>query len=224
MRAVMFFCLCGIIGYVSGVLHALFHDGIREEDIKDPLWIALTFFIIIFEFIAYWVLWPFGTVTYGRKLVLPTTLIMGVLWGFFDTMLYLSFWSLFELAPIPRWGIVIIMAVIPFQAIWHNLLWNNYISPEHNILEWNKWKVLLCHIPNTVLTLCYFALFGYVRFYVLFYILSLCGSTLFMKFPPPWSHYRNPPKETLIEFWKDREKAEYWNGREWETFSSLSTN
>jgi len=197
-------------------------SGIRPQDLKDPIWLALTVFICVFEFVAYWILWPFGTVTYGRRLFIPTTLLMGILWGFFDAMLFLSFWALFELAPIPRWAIVIIMSILPIQSSWHNLLWNDYISPEHNIEEWTKWKVLLCHLPNTLLTLAYFALFGYVRIFVLFYIITLCGSTIFMKFPPPWSPYKNPPKDTLITKWIDREKADFWNGSDW--VNSLVTN
>jgi len=150
-------------------------------------------------------------------------LFIGILWGFFDTMFFLSIWALLELAPIPRWGIVIILCIIPVQNIWHNLIWDDYILPEHNILESSKWKVIFCQLPHTVLTVGYFALFGYVRIFALFYVIALSGSTLYMRFPPPWSHYKNPPYDTLITFWRDRDKADYWNGKEWETFG-LSTN
>jgi len=138
-------------------------------------------------------------------------------------MLFLSFWALIELLPIPRWGIVFILCLIPIQSIWHQLLWNTYILPEHNISECTKWKILFCQLPHTLLTAGYFALFGYVRLLALFYAIALCGTTLYMRIPPPWSNYKNPPKDTIISLWKDRDKADYWNGKEWETFA-LSTN
>jgi hypothetical protein len=180
MRALIFFCFCVLVGYFSGVFQQFWREGaIRDGDVRDPVFCALTLFIVAFEFISYWIFWPFGTVTYGRKFFLPTSLVMGILWGFSETMLFLSFWSLLEIAPIPRWGIVLILMFLPVQTIWHMLLWNQYISPEHNILECNKWKVIFCHIPNTILTLCYFALYGYVKLHVLFYTISLCGPTFF---------------------------------------------
>ena len=70
-----------------------------------------------------------------------------------------------------------------FIGLWHAVYWDIYIAPEHNVLEWNIRKVILCHNPNVIVTTAYVTLFGNLGVYVGLQAVALFGATIAMPFP-----------------------------------------
>ena len=45
-------------------------------------------------FVGYWIVWPIGTLPHGRRVIVPDTVIFGVLWGVSEGLLFGSVWVL----------------------------------------------------------------------------------------------------------------------------------
>lgn len=187
-RAGIYFCACFIISWLTGVFKTLLYTPLATvEQLANGGWLAFTALCVGVEIVAYGIIWPKGTLTQGRKLHLPLVLLFGVLWGFSEGQLFLSFWAVAERVSVSPVVVALLtfVAISLFNGLWHSLYWDIQVAPEHNIVEWNGKKVLLAHIPNLVITLTYFALHGNAGLFVLFQTLSLVLSTYFMRFPPP---------------------------------------
>ena len=104
-----------------------------------------------------------------------------------------------------------------FKANWDQRYWNVRVAPAHNIEECNKWKVLLVHVPNVLVTFSYFITFGNATLYCATQTLALIGSTSAMRFPAPSSKYTNPPLQSHVVLYADRAKAALWHTDHWET-------
>ena len=52
-------------------------------------------------------------------------------------------------------GVGVWLAISAFTGIWQDQYWDRLVSPEHNIAAWNARKVVLCHVPNLVVTLTF---------------------------------------------------------------------
>ena len=186
LRAGIYFAICFIASWGFGVFKVVTRSPIANaEQVNDPIWIALALACLLVEIVAYYVIWRKGTLTHGRPLTIASTLTFGILWGISEGLLFLTLWAIFELF-IPSTTIVAIASFIvisAFLGIWHSQYWDIHVAPEHNIPEWNIRKVLFAHIPNLLITLTFFALYGNATLFIVFQTIALVGSSYFMRFP-----------------------------------------
>ncbi|GMH65746.1 hypothetical protein TrRE_jg8856 [Triparma retinervis] len=194
-----FFSVCFVISWATGVLDATFFHPTWPNSVDNSfiVFTAASFATVV---IGYWIIWPIGTVGYGRRWGWHCVLF-GLVDGLAESMLFLCIWSVVELLALPRWGVGLITFFLQggFKANWDQKYWNIYVAPAHNIEEWNKWKVLFVHIPNVFVTFSYFITFGNATLYCATQTLALVGSTSFMRFPSPSSKYTNPPLRSQVE-------------------------
>jgi hypothetical protein len=105
-----------------------------------------------------------------------------------------------------------------FKSNWDERYWNVHVAPAHNVLDWNKWKVLFVHLPNVLLTISFFVTYGSAQLYVATQAVALVGTTNIMCFPPPWSQYVNPPEDTQIKTYGDKHLSDRWYTDHWANY------
>lgn len=190
LRAGMYFCACFLASWATGVLHTLLHTPLfTMAQAQDTGWLGLTAACVLVEIVGYWIIWPMGTFTLDRERNVPVQAAFGFMWGIAEAQLFLTFWALVEMFGMSTTATALVAfgVISTFQGMWHALYWDIHVAPEHNIPEWNKWKVLCAHVPNLMITLTYLTLHGNAALFVGFQTLSLVGSTIFMRFPPFWA-------------------------------------
>ncbi len=193
----IYFAACFLISWATGTLNRILTEPLATADqLADPAWWAFTGICLVAILVGYGLIWRKGTLSYGRPLVLPAVLLFGLFWGLSQGQLFLSIWTIISrLAGNPIWTYIFsFMAISTFTGLWHSQFWDIYVSPEHNIPEWNGRKVAFVHTPNLLLTLAYLTWRGNAGIFVLFQTLALLLSTIIMRFPPFWKAY---PKDQL---------------------------
>ena len=80
---------------------------------------------------------------------------------------------------------VAFLVIAAFTGTWHQVFWDVYVAPIHNIEEWNLRKVLIVHTPNLILSLSLLTLFGSGVLVVVAQVIALVGSSVKMHFPAP---------------------------------------
>lgn len=186
IRGGIYFTSCFILSILSGVFSTLISQPIAtRENLSNPIWWIFTFVCAIVIYIAYFIIWRRGTLTHGRELHKSSVFIFGLLWGLSEGQLMLSVWSIVEKfsSSIFVIGIISFLIISAFKGLWQSQYWDIYVSPEHNIPEWNLRKVLLGHIPNLIFTLTYLAIFGNAFIFLLFQTTGLMICTYYMHFP-----------------------------------------
>ena len=138
--------------------------------------------------VGYWVIWPMGTQTHGRRRSLPASVSFGVLWGASEGVLYVALWSVLRDLVSSDWMVVAAgyLVVSVFKALWHPLFWDVRVSPIHNIESWNVTKILVVHTPNLLVSFTFLTLYEAGGVFVLAQIVAVVGSTVFMRFPSPF--------------------------------------
>ena len=220
LRAGVFVSACFVLSWGSGVLDATFFHLTSPLLEESPYFITFTASSFATVLIGYWIIWPLGTVSYGRDWGWHCVLF-GVVDGLAESQLFLCIWSVVELIGMPRYGTGLLTFVVQggFKANWDQKFWNVYVAPAHNIEEWNKWKVLLVHVPNVLVTFSYFITYGNATLYCATQTLALVGSTSFMRFPSPFSKYTNPPLRTQVACRSNKAKALLWHCDHWDEAS-----
>jgi len=186
IRGGIYFASCFILSILTGVFQTLISKPIAtSENFSNAYWWIFTFICAIVIYIAYFIIWRRGTLTHGRELHIPSVLTFGLLWGLSEGQLMLSVWAIVEkfLSNVLVIGIVSFLIISTFKGLWQSQYWDIYVSPEHNIPEWNLKKVLLGHIPNLIFTLTYLAIFGNALIFLLFQTTGLMICTYYMHFP-----------------------------------------
>ena len=215
IEAGIFIAVCFISSWAAGVLDATFFSPTWPT--ADAAFLAFTSASFAVVVVGYWLIWPVGTVAYGRCWSWYC-LFFGVLDGLAESQLFLCIWSAVELFGLPRYGTGVITFFLQggFKANWDQKYWNVRVAPAHNIETWNKWKVLLVHVPNVLVTFSYFITYGNATLYCATQTLALIGSTSFMRFPSPFSKYTNPPLRSQVKNYADRARADLWRTDHWE--------
>ncbi|MEM7112040.1 MAG: hypothetical protein AAF614_06380 [Chloroflexota bacterium] len=188
LRGGIYFCVCFLLSWATGVLKTITRSPLAtSEQLGNGWWWLATAVCLIVILVAYAVIWPKGTLTHGRPLDLTAVIPFGLLWGLSEGQLFLSIWALVERLPLATVWVAIISFIIisGFKGAWHSQYWDIYVSPEHNIEEWNGRKVLFCHVPNLIITLSFLAFFGNAALFVVWQTIGLLSSTYFMHFPSP---------------------------------------
>lgn len=209
-----FFSVCFVVSWATGVLDATFFHPIWP--VVDDSFIIFTSASFVTVVVGYWIIWPIGTVSYGRTWGWHC-ILFGTVDGLAESMLFLCIWSAVELLGLARYwtGLITFFLQGGFKANWDQLYWNVYVAPAHNIEEWNKWKILFTHIPNVLVTFSYFITYGNAPLYCATQTLALLGATSFLRFPSPWSKYTNPPLKEQVKLFTDRSRAMRWNIDHW---------
>ena len=202
LRAGMYWCFCLLAGELTGALDAtLASPLIYAGQLDDLLWILSTGAVIIFIFVAYWGYWYRNTLRFGRALVFLPQLVFGLAWGFTSGLLFLSFWHL-ALALGSGWPVWItwLLAytmISVWQALWMDMYWDVYVSPEHDTPESIRAKVPRTHIPNMTLCLTWFAVYQNYWIFIGLQTVALLAASFGMRMPPPWSRESTPPARRL---------------------------
>jgi len=190
LRAGGYFSACWALAAFSGALPTILGNPlVSAAEAHDPGWILTSGGLMALVVFGYWVVWPLGTLTYGRRLILPDTLIFGLLWGLSEGLVFASVWvTAARLLGIRgASGVAVtaitVLALSTFIGFWHAKFWDVKVAPEHNIPAWNLRKVLLVHVPNVTLTTAYVTATGSLGVWVVMQTVALVGSALFMRFP-----------------------------------------
>jgi hypothetical protein len=186
--ALAYFALCWAAAAISGVLELLRDDPFGPgQDARDPWFWLATLTVAGFIARAYWVVWPRGTTTESRAPDRLSSFVFGMLNGVSEGLLYLSAWHLV----VDAWGrsvgtfLALLVLVAGFNATWRTLVWDVWVTPIHNIAEWNTRKIARVHAPALFLALGHLMIYEAAVHFVLFETIALTGSAVFMRFPSP---------------------------------------
>lgn len=197
-RASVYFGACLVLSWATGVLDVLVHrPWWTAAQFHDGGWRSFVVVCLAVEVVAYWVVWPIGTRSHGRPFTWNGSVAFGVVWGSCEAQLFLVVWAVGEWFSSDAWVSALLTFVVmsAFLGVWHEKYWDRRVAPEHNLIEWNTRKVLLCHIPNQVVTLTFLAREHNPGLFVVFQIVALAGSTIFMRFPAPRATTPSPIEE-----------------------------
>ncbi len=186
IRGGIYFSSAFILSILTGVFPVLVSKPIATaENLSNLGWWGFTLLCTTVIYFAYFYLWPKGTLTHGRELHLPSVLIFGLFWGLSEGQIFLSVWAMLEKYIGNIWVVALVAFLVigMFKGLWQSQYWDIYVSPEHNIPEWNLKKVLFGHVPNLICTLSYLALFGNVFIFLMFQTAGLMYSAFYMHFP-----------------------------------------
>jgi hypothetical protein len=198
LRAAIYFCYCLLVAHYTGALQATFASPlIYPGQLDDSWWLLSTAVVTAFIFIAYWVYWYRTTMRFGRKLNLLPQLVFGLCWGFTTGLYFLSFWHLALLVGPgwPVWAVWLLAYVMIslWQALWMDMYWDVYVSPEHDSPASIRAKVPRTHIPNMTLCLTYFAVYQNYWIFIALQTVALLAASFGMRMPAPWSRESTPP-------------------------------
>lgn len=188
LRAGVYFCLCWVISWGSGVLNTLAASAQPLPQLMvEPIFLICVAAILMFEYIAYYRVWAAGTYHNGRTLYPGWAIGFGILWGVAEAQLFLSFFAIAEALGANIWVAAAAMwvGVGIWYGPWHRFYWDFYVAPEHNVLEWNGKKVALVHVPNITITIAYLVYFREPHLFVGFMAFALVGAAWYMRFPAP---------------------------------------
>jgi len=200
LRAFVYFAAIWAVAAASGTLTTILRSPlVFPGQLDDWRWRLATAGLAAMIFVGYWVIWPLGTRSHGRSVVLPDTIVFGLAWGISEGLLFASVWVVGRRllgtggAPDVALTLGAIVVISAFIGTWHARYWDIHVAPEHNVASWNLPKVLLVHTPNVVTTTAYVTATGNLAIWVLLQAFALIGSALFMRFPTFRSPYEKDP-------------------------------
>lgn len=195
LRAYTYFLVCALFAWATGALTSLFSSPIIPAG-ADGLWWLCTAGLLAFICFAYGKLWARWTLRFNRKLDVFPQLVFGLSWGFGYALCFLGFWHLSHTLAQgwPAWAIFLLAYTLIslWQVLWQDLVWDIYISPEHDTPWTTRVKVPFTHVPNVTLSLLYFAYFDAYWGFVASQMLALTLCSFAMRMPAPWSRDVTP--------------------------------
>jgi len=205
IRALIYFSLCWILSWATGVLPTLLSTPlVNPEHTGQTSWIVFVAATWVVVLIGYIYVWPTGSVTYKRRFYPLTTIPLGIVWGLSEAQLFLSYWAIAERFVDAPWLIAIItyIGASLTNGPLHLFYWDRYVSPDHNIYEWNIKKVMFAHNPTLILSLIFLVVWGDVGVYLFWPAFALFACAIAQKFPAPWdtlSHGELEAQEGLCD-------------------------
>ena len=189
-RAGIYFTCCFLASWGSGAMGELLSRPIvTQAQLADPNWKLFTAACTLFVIGAYWVLWPYYTVTLNRRRYPTTQLLFGLLWGLSSAQLFLTAWHVSNQFGWPTWGAWIATWLVlgAWQPNWQSAFWDIYIAPEHDTVRTMRIKALGCHIPNLTLCLTYLAYYENWAIFAALQTSAFISASWGMRFPAPWA-------------------------------------
>ena len=128
-----FMSVCFVISWAAGVLEATFFHP-TWPSLANVYFIAFTAASFAIVIIGYWIIWPKGTVSYGRKWGWHCVLF-GIFDGLAESQLFLCIWSAVELIGLPRYGTGLVTFVLQggFKANWDHLFFDLFYFSSSNL-------------------------------------------------------------------------------------------
>ena len=197
LRAGIYWCFCLLVAIASGALPAaLAKPLVFPGQFESPLWwlasIAVTAFIVV----AYCIYWYRNTLRFGRSLSVLPQGFFGLAWGVTTGLYFLSFWHLARMfgPDWPTWAtwLLAYSLISVWQALWMDMYWDVWVSPEHDTPDSIRAKVPRTHIPNMTLCLTHYAFFGNDWLFVAWQTIALLAASYGMRLPPPWFRGHTP--------------------------------
>ncbi len=183
----LYFTMCWLVAYQAGAVELL-EAGISSSsgEVDSGFW-ALTSFCLVGAFVGYWVIWPLGTRTHGRRSRPAAAVTFGVIHGASEGSLYIAFWLVISDRISHPVGAVAatVLAIALFNSLWRSFVWDVWVTPEHNDPDWNLRKILFVHLPVLMLVLTHLSLYQDAILFLGFETVALVGSALFMRMPWP---------------------------------------
>jgi len=189
LRALIYYSICWLLSWATGVLPTLlttpFFDPAHLSQMSWQVYVAATWVVVLFGYVY---VWPAGSVTYNRKFYPLTTIPLGIIWGLSEAQLFLSYWAIAERFVDTPWVVAIITYVCASltNGPLHLFYWDRYVSPDHNIYEWNVRKVMFAHNPTLILSLVFLVVWGDIWVYMAWPAFALFACAIAQKFPAPW--------------------------------------
>ena len=179
MLAAIYFLICFALAWISGVTRQILDEPlVHETQLGSGMWWLATAIVTAHVLFAYAWFWPRGTVTFDRPSHPVVSRLFGLLWGAAQGQLILALIFAvenFELADL--WTYLIVVAIWSnFAGLWQSQFWDVYVSPEHNIPEWNVRKVLVAHVPYLLLSVAHYMTFRNAGLFVIWQIIALTAS------------------------------------------------
>ena len=170
---------------------------ILDGQLQNPFWWISTLLVFAFILVAYWGYWYRNTLRFNRRLDVLPQLLFGLGWGICTGLLFLSWWHLAKWlgSDWPLWAVWLLAYVLisVWQALWMDMYWDVYISPEHDTPESIRQKVPRTHIPNMTLCLTWFAVYQNYQLFIVLQTLALLAASFGMRMPAPWNREPTPP-------------------------------
>jgi hypothetical protein len=197
LRAFIYFSCCLLVADLAGAIDLLIYSPLTHPgQLSSSLWWLSTAAITLFILVAYWGYWHHHTLRFDRKLAPISQLAFGLCWGVSSGLLMLAIWQVSsqltgEISAVLTW--VLAFALIStWQALFMDMYWNIYISPEHDTPESFQRKLVRTHVPNMVLSLTYLAVYQNYLLFVGLQTLALVAAAYGVRMPPPWSKAEGP--------------------------------
>jgi NAD(P)-dependent dehydrogenase (short-subunit alcohol dehydrogenase family) len=194
LRAFSYFAFAWALAMASGTVPTILDNAwVFPGQGDDVLWWLFTAVCVVVVFVGYVIIWPRDTRPHGRRVVLPDTVVFGVVWGISEGLGFASVWVLSTRAWRSLFGdgvaagigsyVTTIVVLSMFVGMWHQLYWDIHIAPEHNVIDANLKKVALAHTPNVLLTTAYLTVYENLGIFVVLQTFALLASAVAMPFP-----------------------------------------
>ena len=206
LRAGMYWCFCLLLGVATGALDAVLNDPlVWPGQLADWRWWLSTVLVFGFILAAYWGYWYRTTLRFGRPLQPLPQLLFGLVWGVSSGVLFLSYWeiALGLTGEWPLWvsGLLAYGMISVWQALWMDMYWDVYVSPEHDTPESIRAKVPRTHVPNMTLCLPWFVVYQNHGLFVATQTIALLAASFGMRMPAPWNGHDTPPARRVPGLW-----------------------
>lgn len=190
-RWAIYCCLCLIFADVSGAMETTLSSPlVYPGQLQDPWWLITTSALFLFIIVAYWGYWYRNTLRFGRRLDFFPQLIFGLGWGFCTGLLFLCWWhlALWIGAGWPRWGVGLLayFLISLWQALFMDMYWDIYVSPEHDTPQSIRQKVPRTHIPNMTFCLIWLVVYENYWLFIGLQTTALLAASFGMRMPAPW--------------------------------------
>lgn len=207
LRAGILFSAFYLISWATGTMETIVTSPVATRDqIRDVSWwlwlVGLTAFILF----AYYGIWARYTIRFDRKIDLFPQAVYGLIWGTALGQMLLSIWRVSTLIGNSwkvwqQWLLAYVLIGI-WQWLLMDMVWDVYISPEHDSPKSIKIKTMFTHIPNVTLCLIFLALYGNYAIFIALQTLALVGCSINMRMPAPWSKEKTPAARRVPSiFW-----------------------
>lgn len=197
LRAAIVCCVFYMVSSLTGVLDEVVCQPIAVgEQLANPLWWMWAGGLVVFILVAYWVVWARYTLRFERALDPVPQTIFGLMWGTAFGLFFLSVWHLVEdvASGLTTWQVFLLtyLLVAFWQALFMDLFWDVYVTPEHDSPCSIRLKVPITHVPNLTASLAFFALYRNHAIFVILQTLALIGASISMRMPAPGSTAPTP--------------------------------
>lgn len=180
----VYFAACWIVAVLSGAVRFV-GDGPWID--ADGGFVLVGLGAIGAAIVGYWAVWPRGTETHGRPLRPVAATVFGIVHGVSEGLLYLVIWIGVGSIAASNWARVggAVAAIAAYNGLWRTFVWDVWVTPLHNVADWNLRKIVFVHLPVLTLALTHLALFESGFVFLAVQIVALVGSAIFMHFPAP---------------------------------------